>query len=197
MIEVIENLLMSYGLSETMVSYISGVIAALIIIFISALVYLIAKNILLRIIRTFIAKSKTKLGEALLKNGVFERIIYIIPAFIIHASAPIFPAYQIWIQRIAFCYMVFVFLLALSRLFDAVDDVYRSFEVSKSRPIKGYLQVLKIVFFIIGTIVIIAVLIDRSPLLLLSGIGAATAVLLLIFPEFDPWPGGKHPACIK
>ena len=99
----------------------------------------------------------------------------------IHSFAPVFPSYQVWIQRIAFSYMVLVFVAALSKLLDAADDVYRSFEVSKSRPIKGYLQVLKIIAYVIGTIVIIAVLTDRSPLLLLSGIGAATAVLMLIF----------------
>ncbi|HOA56280.1 MAG: mechanosensitive ion channel family protein [Anaerovoracaceae bacterium] len=181
MIEYIENLLVSYGLSQSMVSYTSVIIAGMLIIFISALVYLLAKNILLRILRAFIEKSRTKLGEALLKNKVFERIIYIIPAFLIHFFAPVFPSFQVWIQRIAFSYMVLVLLAALSKLLDAADDVYRSFEVSKSRPIKGYLQVLKIIAYVIGTIVIIAVLIDRSPLLLLSGIGAATAVLMLIF----------------
>ncbi|MFA5635602.1 MAG: mechanosensitive ion channel family protein [Anaerovoracaceae bacterium] len=181
MIELIENRLATYELSETMTSTISGVIAALVIILFSVLVYLIAKKILLRVFSAFVTKSKSKLGESLLRNKVFECIIYIIPAFIVHTSASVFPTYQVWIQRIAFCYMVFVLLLALSRLTNAVEDFYRNYEISKSRPIKGYLQVLKIVLYIIGAIVIIAVLIDRSPLLLLSGIGAATAVLLLIF----------------
>ena len=93
MIEYIENLLVSYGLSQSMVSYTSVIIAGMLIIFISALVYLLAKNILLRILRAFIEKSRTKLGEALLKNKVFERIIYIIPAFLIHFFAPVFPSF--------------------------------------------------------------------------------------------------------
>ena len=181
MIEFIKNLLATQGLSEEMTLSISNAVMAVIILLISTLIYLIAKKVLLRVLGTIITKSKTKLGDALLRNKVFERIIYIIPAFIIHASAPVFPAYQVWIQRIAFCYMVFVFLLALNKLFDAIDDIYRSYEVSRARPIKGYLQVLKIASYIIGIIVIIAVLIDRPPLLLLGGLGAATAVLLLIF----------------
>ena len=157
MIEFIKNLLATQGLSEEMTLSISNAVMAVIILLISTLIYLIAKKVLLRVLGTIITKSKTKLGDALLRNKVFERIIYIIPAFIIHASAPVFPAYQVWIQRIAFCYMVFVFLLALNKLFDAIDDIYRSYEVSRARPIKGYLQVLKIASYIIGIIVIIAV----------------------------------------
>ena len=181
MIVFIESLLASYELSDRMTATISAIAAVLVIILVSVLIYLIAKKILLRIFGKVVAKTRSKLGEALLRNKVFERIIYIIPAFIIHASAPAFPTLQVWIQRIAFCYMVFIFLIALSKLIDAAEDVYRNYEISRSRPIKGYLQVLKIVLYIIGAIVILAVLIDRSPLLLLSGIGAATAVLLLIF----------------
>ena len=122
MIEFIKNLLATQGLSEEMTLSISNAVMAVIILLISTLIYLIAKKVLLRVLGTIITKSKTKLGDALLRNKVFERIIYIIPAFIIHASAPVFPAYQVWIQRIAFCYMVFVFLLALNKLFDAIDD---------------------------------------------------------------------------
>lgn len=181
MIEFTKNLLTSLGLSEETTMWMSGVTTALCIILVSVLVYYIAKKILLRAFKTIFTKRQTKWSDALFRNKVFERIIFLIPAFIIHASAPVFPVYQVWIQRIAFCYMVLVFLLALSRLIDSVEDVYRNYDISKSRPIKGYMQVFKIVSYIIGTIVIIAVLIDRSPLLLLSGIGAATAVLLLIF----------------
>jgi len=159
MIVFIESLLASYELSDRMTATISATSAVLVIILVSALIYLIAKKILLRIFRKVVAKTRSKLGEAL----------------------PAFPTLQVWIQRIAFCYMVFIFLIALSKLIDAAEDVYRNYEISRSRPIKGYLQVLKIVLYIIGAIVILAVLIDRSPLLLLSGIGAATAVLLLIF----------------
>lgn len=143
--------------------------------------YLIAKKTLLKVLRGFIARSKTKWDDLLLKNKVFERLIHILPAFIIHSFAPVFPSHQIWIERITFCYMIFVFLLALDKFYDTIDGVYRKFGVSKTIPIKGYLQVLKIGSYAIGIIVVISVLIDRSPWILLSGIGAATAILLLVF----------------
>jgi miniconductance mechanosensitive channel len=181
MIKTINDYMISFGLSEGISLHLSNVINAIIIILFGILIYLITKNIILRILEKIILKSKAKWDDLLLKNKVFERTIHIIPAFVIYAIAPIFPAYQDWIQRIAYCYFVIVLVLVINKLFDAVNDIYNNFEVSRERPIKGFLQVLKIFAFTIGIIVIVAALIDRSPLLLLSGIGAATAVLLLIF----------------
>ncbi|HHU18363.1 MAG TPA: mechanosensitive ion channel family protein [Clostridiales bacterium] len=181
MIKTINDYMISFGLSEGISLHLSNVINAIIIILFGVLIYLITKNIILRILEKIILKSKAKWDDLLLKNKVFERTIHIIPAFVIYAIAPIFPAYQDWIQRIAYCYFVIVLVLVINKLFDAVNDIYNNFEVSRERPIKGFLQVLKIFAFTIGIIVIVAALIDRSPLLLLSGIGAATAVLLLIF----------------
>jgi miniconductance mechanosensitive channel len=79
--------------------------------------------------------------------------------------------------------IVFSIILVLNKLLDAVNAIYRNYEVSKVRPIKGYLQVIKIAAYVIGVIIMISVLINRSPLILLGGIGAATAVLLLIFQD--------------
>ena len=181
MVGFIERLLSNYELNEGLSLYISATITAVIIVLISGLAYFIAKKILLKVLKAFIARSKMKWDDLLLKNKVFERIIRIIPAFVIHAFAPVFPSHQAWIQRIVFCYIVLVFILTLDKLFDTADDIYRNFKVSKERPIKGFLQVLKIASYAIGIIVIIGALLDRSPWLLLSGIGAATAVLLLVF----------------
>lgn len=181
MIELIEDSLAYYGVSEGLSLYLTGIIAVLSVIFISLLVYFAAKKLLLKVLEAYAAKSKSRWGDILRKNRVFERIIRIAPAAVIHAFAPVFPAYRVWIQRIAFSYIVFIFLLSIDKFLDVINDIYSNFEVSRSKPIKGYLQVIKIVLYIIGIIIIIGVLIDRSPWLLLSGIGAATAVLLLIF----------------
>ncbi|MDD4565037.1 MAG: mechanosensitive ion channel [Eubacteriales bacterium] len=181
MTEMIKARVMSHGLSEEVALHISNAINAIIIILIGILLYLITKKIILRVLEKAIVRSKTQWDNFLLKNKVFDRLIHIIPAFVIHALAPIFSDYQIWIQRIAFCYFVIIIVLVLDKIFDAINDIYNNFEVSKEKPIKGFFQVLKIFAYMIGIIVIIAVLINRSPLVLLGGIGAATAVLLLIF----------------
>ena len=95
--------------------------------------------------------------------------------------APVFSAYKGWIQRITLTYMVFIMILVFNKLINAVERLYWKFEVSKTKPIKGYLQVVQIFASIMGAIIMISIVVDKSPKILLSGIGAATAVLLLVF----------------
>jgi miniconductance mechanosensitive channel len=73
--------------------------------------------------------------------------------------------------------------LVVSSIIDAVVDIYRTFEASRHRPIKGYMQIVKIAVFIIATIMIISILSGVSPLGLLGAIGAMSAVLILVFRD--------------
>lgn len=181
MIELVEKQLISYGLNENFTDIATNAVVIIMIALISAVLYFIAKKVVLRIVENFIKKSKTKWDDILLKHKVLERIIHIIPAIVVHSFAPMFPDYQVIIQKIVVCYIVVFFLLALDEFFNVIDDIYSHFEASKSRPIKGYLQVFKIISYIVSIIVVIGVIMDRSPLILLGSIGAASAVLLLIF----------------
>lgn len=179
--EWILHLLTDNGFDQEIASAISAIIMLLFILFAANLAYFIAKNLLMKLIGTIIEKSKGKWGKALLQHKVYEHLILVIPAFVVFATAPLSVYGRDWLQRIAFCLIVFGCLQAIDKFLDAVNAIYRTFEVSKIRPIKGYLQVLKIAAYVVGSIVIISVLLDRSPLILLGGIGAATAVLMLVF----------------
>jgi miniconductance mechanosensitive channel len=181
LIEFIKDFLVRYGLSEQLSLYFSNAVAVLFILLLSTLAYLIAKKYLLKALMTLIYKSKTKWDDILIRNKVFERAIRIIPALVIYSFAPLFPSLEAWIQRIVFCYILFIVIIVLDKLLDTVDEIYRNFDISKERPIKGFLQVIKIISYTIGLIVIVATLMERSPWVLISGIGAATAILLLIF----------------
>jgi miniconductance mechanosensitive channel len=79
--------------------------------------------------------------------------------------------------------MIFVTLFIINSFFNAVLEISQSYELYKSKPIKGYIQVAKIIIFLIGSILIISVLINQSPMLLLGGLGAFSAVLLLVFKD--------------
>ena len=80
-------------------------------------------------------------------------------------------------------YIIIVALSVINSLLNAVNDVYQTYEVSKVKPIKGYIQVVKIIVFILGIVLVIANLVGESPLILLSGIGALSAVLMLVFKD--------------
>lgn len=181
MTEYFQSFLMNSGLSDESSVHLSNAMTAVVVVIVSILAYLIFKKIIVRILHAIILKSKSDLDDVLIKNKVLETAARIIPAAVIHVAAMQFPDYHIWIERIAFCFIIFIIVQTIDKLLDAIDDIYHRYEISKLRPIKGYLQVVKILVYIVGIIVIISVLIDRSPWLLLSGIGAATAVLLLVF----------------
>ncbi len=181
MTDWIKSYLMGQGMNEAVAGFFSGGALVFFVALLSLFVYYIFKIILLGIIRAIAARSRTKWDDAVINRKVFERLFLVIPAVIVHFFAPAFPVGEDLIRRIAFSLIIFVIILALDRLLDAVNDIYHGYSISYSRPIKGYLQLVKIFAYIIGAVLVISVLLDRSPMLLLGGIGAATAVLLLIF----------------
>lgn len=181
MLENLKELFVGYGISDDLSLYLSNSIAILLIAAICVVIVVISKRLLMKLITAYISKSKSKWDDVFLKNKVFERITGILPAIVIHESARLFPEAESWIQRISIAYIVFAILMALYKIVDSVDDIYRQQSISRIRPIKGYLQVLKIFFSVAAVIIAVSSLIDRSPLILLSGLGAATAVLMLIF----------------
>jgi miniconductance mechanosensitive channel len=90
---------------------------------------------------------------------------------------------DLFVQRVALGFMVLVIVLAADRFLTALNDIYSTRPDAKSRPIKGYLQIVKIVFYIAAGIVVISTLMGQRPTLILGGFGAMTAVLLLVFRD--------------
>ncbi len=181
MLDWLKEFFINRGLSGETSGIFSAFAIVLMVLFISILLYFLTKKILLRLIRAVSKRSKTKWDDYLVERHVFERLTFIVPALVVNSFASLFPTFEVWIRRIAFAVIILCIVMAFDRFLNVVNDIYRGFESSKTRPIKGYLQIIKIFVYIIAIVVIISVLVDRSPLLLLGGIGAATAVLLLIF----------------
>jgi miniconductance mechanosensitive channel len=148
---------------------------------------IVIKRILVGTVRAVAKRSKVTWDDALIKHNVVGRIVQLVPAFIIFAGVafvPDLPEYGAkLIRNIAMGYMVLVSTMALTALLGAANTVYSSLPVAKVRPLKGFVQLLQIVVWIVGGVLIVATLLDRSPLILLSGFGAMTAILLLVFKD--------------
>jgi len=183
MIEFIKQQLLSYGINGEFSPYLVSTIAVIFIALLCAISNWIAKKFILGSIIMYARKSKNKWDDIMVEKRVFERLSHLVPAVIVHSFAPVFPTAQVWIERLSFSYMIIVGMLVLSALLNTIDEIYRTYSISRIRPIKGYLQVVNIIVYILGAIIIIGVLIDRSPWLLISGIGALSAVLSLVFKD--------------
>ena len=142
---------------------------------------------LVALMRYLAGRSSTQWDDALTRYKVFHRISHVIPALVIERGVILVPGLPDTVititQNIAVAYVILTVMLAITSALTAGNEVYETHAVAKERPLKGIVQVAQIVIYILGTILIISKLFDRSPLILLSGVGAMTAVLLLIFKD--------------
>lgn len=147
----------------------------------------VTRRVLVRVVERLMRASPIRWDDAVVERGVVRRLAHVVPALVIYVGVVAIPdlpeGLVALVRNVAVGYVVLTLALALSGLLTAVNDVYERTERAGARPIKGYLQVAKIAVFVLAAILIVAVLIERSPLLLLSGLGAMTAVLLLVFKD--------------
>ena len=147
----------------------------------------VAKQRILAAISLIVKRTKFAWDDELLEHRVFERFGRLVPALVIYFVIPVVPGVgpeaEAFIRHVAAAFMVAVVVLAIGALLTAVNDIYERFEMAAHRPIKGYLQVSKIAVYVFGAVVVLATLMNRSPLIFLSGIGAMTAVLMLVFKD--------------
>lgn len=144
----------------------------------------IVKRIMVRGLYRFMQRN----GDAPLKDfGIIKRLSNIVPALVLYIGIQAMPglpeAVITVVSNVCSGFIVLTIALALGAALDIANLLYQKRKDAHLRPIKGYMQVIKIVLYTIATILIIATLLDRSPLILLSGLGAMAAVLMLIFQD--------------
>ncbi len=119
--------------------------------------------------------------------GIVKRFSNIIPALILKSSIDIVPGLSsmaiIIVKNVTSGFIILTIALALGAGLEIVNVLYMRRRNAYLKPIKGYIQIIKIIIYAVATILIVATLIDRSPLILLSGLGAMAAVLMLIFQD--------------
>lgn len=181
--DLLNEWLSGAGIGQPYSLYLTEFVIALMVVVLAIVANHVAKKRLLKALGYVVRKSKTTWDDVLFERGVFMRLSHLAPALVIYFSAAAFPQLTDWIQRLSICYMGIVAIFVLDSALSALLDIYATFEVSKERPIKGYVQVAKTFIYIIGAVIIFSSLMGRSPWGVLSGIGAMTAILLLIFKD--------------
>ncbi len=154
-----------------------------VVLIVSWLSYLFSCRIILVLLRKIFKQTATHLDDILIEQGVLNRLSYAVPLIVIYLFSDLFPDYSYVIQQLLSALLVIVFVLVVNSTLDAVNEIHSRSKFSQQLNIKSYLQISKLILNILAGIVVIAILIDKSPVYLLSGIGALTAVLLLIFKD--------------
>ncbi len=176
------------GVSFETAIFITDITFYILLIIISAITYYFTKKILINVIHRITLKSKSSWDDVLIDQLVFNILAYLIPLYILYIFTPTvldnYPMMVSGITALLSALMILVVLLAINATLNAFAIIYQSFKIAKTRPIKGYIQIIKIIVFTFGIILILANLFGlKNPAGIIGGLGAFSAVLLLVFKD--------------
>lgn len=184
---VINTIQKDFGAKTSYAEYAYIGLTLLAITLIGWLANLLVKNFLLGVVRSIAQKTKTKLSEYLLEESFFLRLSHLAPAFVIGAMSDLLfsnhPVVAGLVDVLINLYLVGIALWVFDSLIDTFYKLYEESSFSSKLPLKGMCQAIKIVVNGTGIIFILSILLDKSPLYFFSGLGALTAVLLLVFKD--------------
>lgn len=147
----------------------------------------IAKNYILRAVEHLILKTKTNWDDVLVERKVLRRLSHLAPALVFYFFVPLLfsgnESVKLISQRLASIYMLGCGLLTLDAFLSALQDVLGRFQVSKQVPTTIIIQVLKVILYLLAAVIVISILIGKSPAFLIGSLGALTAILMLVFKD--------------
>jgi miniconductance mechanosensitive channel len=180
------QLLSGTGLSDGMLVFIENATITVVTIILALLVDFIIKRIIISSIAALTKRTKNEWDDVFVKQKVFNRLAHLAPALIVYyALQYIFDAENLitFLGNLTQTYMILVVLMVIDSLLNALHEIYMKLPVSQGRNIKGYIQVVKIIFYFVGVIMIIAAFSGETPKALMAGLGAMAAVLMLVFKD--------------
>ncbi|MCK5067725.1 MAG: mechanosensitive ion channel [Bacteroidales bacterium] len=185
-IEWYNELLTGTGMSEGLVVFIENASIILITIGLAILADFIVRKIIIGSIKKMAKRSKNDWDDVFVRRKVFNRLAHLAPAWIVFASLQyLFDAATLvkFLGNLAQAYMVIVVLMVIDAFLNALHEIYQKLPISSGRNIKGFVQVVKIIFYFVAVIMIISIFSDKAPSVLLAGLGAMAAVLMLVFKD--------------
>jgi miniconductance mechanosensitive channel len=163
------------------------IVGVALVVTVAAVAFLFVRRYVLRALAALARRGRAWWVELFLGQEVVGRLAWVVPLLLIHQGLPFVPHLPAELaslgQRLAFATLIVTAVRAFSALLTAAHDVYSRHEVAKDRPIKGIVQVTNVIAHLIALIFVVGALVDRSPWWLFSGLGAMTAILLVIFRD--------------
>ncbi len=147
------------------------------------LVLLVGRFWGVRLASRVMARTRTTWDDAFSRNKILEILAWIAPLAVLYKGLDLFPVLEGAGRNVIGAIIFLQFLVLFDRVLSTVRDIYDTYPIARRRPIKGPLQLIKIFAYVIGGIVAVCLLLDKSPWGILSGIGAATAIVLLVFKD--------------
>ena len=181
------GILTGWGIDPKVANTFDEIIIAVLLVMLAVGVDYLCQAIFVGSMKKLAQHTHYQWDTLLIKRKVVHHLVHTIPGILVYALLPLAfikgKGLLLLSQKICAVYIVFALLLAINGFILVFLDMYNLRPISKNRPIKGFMQVLQVLVFFIGGIVMISVLIGKSPATLLAGLGASAAILMLVFKD--------------
>ena len=181
------EILIDWGIDPKLANMFDETIIAVLMIGVSIGLDYLCQAIFVGGMRRYTKRAPHQWNTLLMKRKVVHHLIHVLPGILVYFLLPLafVRGKEIldFSQKICAVYIIAAILFTINGLLLVMLDVYNAKDKQKSRPMKGFVQVLQVLLFFIGGIIIIAVLLDKSPMTLFAGLGASAAVLVLVFKD--------------
>lgn len=183
----IKKFLAWIGIPSHMLDKMDELLFLIVIVIIAFIVAGIVHAVLVHLAKKILKRKRVGFFESMFKYGVFRKLTAIIPPLMVSALLPFaFSKDSAWFilsEKITWIYFFIALIISVNAILNTVGDELKKNKQLKNRPMKGFIQIFRVVFYCVVVIVIISILINKSPLNLITGLGAFTAVLMLVFKD--------------
>lgn len=181
------TLLSWFNITDTHLSWVEQLAYAAVILLVVVVVDRISKIVLNNVLSKIVRASKAKWDDILLDQKVLNKLVAILPAILLVLFLPFVfvgnESLYILTQRLCWIYLVGAVLAFIVSALSALTHILEDNDTFKNKPVKGAIQMVQVLFIVLGIIIMISIMVDKSPAYLLTGLGASAAILMLVFQD--------------
>ncbi|HQH09950.1 MAG TPA: mechanosensitive ion channel, partial [Bacteroidales bacterium] len=182
-----EKIIMNLGVSESAAPILRLLLLLLVLGLLSWAFFRVTRLIIKGPLFRYVKRTQSKWDDLLMDNKVFSNLAHIVPVIMVRVIAPIlfrdFEKVLPVVIKLTDIYLIIVILLAINALLRILELVLKKSKAFADKPVSSYFQLIKIILYIAAGILIISILINKSPVYLLSALGAMTALGMLVFKD--------------
>lgn len=187
MISLIADALDGWGLSRAEILIVTRLVATVIVFALAFLAHRAARAFIKRVLHPLVRRTSSSWDDKIADRGVLLRLARVAPALVIYATAGFIAPELDWIalaiRRVMTAWITMATAFTIDSVIDVLHDVYQERGFARRRPIKAFIQLAKVILFIVAGVIVVTAIINQSPMGILGGLGAMSAVLLLVFRD--------------
>lgn len=183
----IEDLLRGIGVAPDYMRWTAFCVYVFLLLIVAVVSYVIVHKVVVAGVRRIVSKTTVKWDDDLFNSRLLSSVSHIVPPVVLVVLMPWllfdYPSVVTIAEKILMVYIVIVSVRLINVFLSSIYMASRHAETLKGHPLKGFVQMLKIVTICVGAIIVISLLIDKNPFIILSGLGASAAILMLVFKD--------------